>query len=100
MAAAPTSAPRIPPAINSSNMVVASLQPLLRRGPSHHVTMRHVPRRGAGVRIFQPRGVRIAGTGAYLPARIVTNAELAAEGAPLGDEEIVKLSGIRARHRA
>jgi 3-oxoacyl-[acyl-carrier-protein] synthase-3 len=62
--------------------------------------MRHVLRRGGGVKIFRPRGVRIAGTGAYLPARVVTNADLVALGAPLTDEEMVKLSGIRARHWA
>lgn len=52
------------------------------------------------MKIFRPRGVRIAGTGAYLPARVVDNAELTANGAPLTDEEIVRLSGIRARHVA
>src|SRR5689334_12075590 len=63
----------------------------------------HVRRRGR-VKIFRPgafgRGVRLRGTGAYLPARVVDNAELTALGAPLGDEEIVRLSGIRARHWA
>jgi 3-oxoacyl-[acyl-carrier-protein] synthase-3 len=56
------------------------------------------------MRVFRPAdlgvGIRIAGTGAYLPARVVTNADLAALGAPLGDEEIVRLTGIRARHFA
>ena len=56
------------------------------------------------LRIFEPgklgRGVRLFSTGAYLPDRIVTNAELIALGAPLTDEEIVKLSGIRQRHWA
>ncbi|HUS67312.1 MAG TPA: beta-ketoacyl-ACP synthase 3 [Kofleriaceae bacterium] len=42
--------------------------------------------------------MRIAATGAYLPARVVTNAELVAAGAPLSDEEMVRLSGIRTRH--
>src|SRR4051812_27104321 len=63
----------------------------------------HVSRRG-GMKIFRPgalgRGVRLRGTGAYLPARVVSNVELAALGAPLGDEEIVRLSGIRTRHWA
>ena len=56
------------------------------------------------LRIFRPaafgRGVRLAGTGSYLPAREVTNAELVAAGAPLTDEEMVRLSGIRARRYA
>lgn len=43
------------------------------------------------------RGVQIAGTGAHLPPRIVTNADLVAMGAPLTDDEIVRLSGIHAR---
>jgi 3-oxoacyl-[acyl-carrier-protein] synthase-3 len=53
------------------------------------------------LRVFRPaafgRGVRIAATGSYLPQREVTNADLIALGAPLTDEEIVRLSGIRAR---
>ena len=56
------------------------------------------------LRIFQPgafgRGVRVAATGAYLPERVVTNADLAALGAPLTDEEMVRLSGIRERRWA
>jgi 3-oxoacyl-[acyl-carrier-protein] synthase-3 len=52
------------------------------------------------VRIFQPRGVRIVATGSYLPARVVDNAELIAEGAPLTAEEMVRLTGIQKRHRA
>ncbi|MCA1826470.1 MAG: 3-oxoacyl-ACP synthase III family protein [Myxococcales bacterium] len=56
------------------------------------------------LRIFQPsslgRGARIAATGSYLPAHVVTNAELARRGAPLTDDEIVRLSGIRSRHYA
>jgi 3-oxoacyl-[acyl-carrier-protein] synthase-3 len=39
-------------------------------------------------------------TGSYLPTRAVTNAELASLGAPLADEEIVRLSGIRERRFA
>jgi 3-oxoacyl-[acyl-carrier-protein] synthase-3 len=52
------------------------------------------------LRIFRPPGVRILATGSYLPERVVANAELAALGAPLSDEEIVRLSGIRARRWA
>jgi 3-oxoacyl-[acyl-carrier-protein] synthase-3 len=52
------------------------------------------------MKVFRPKGVRIAGTGSYLPARVVSNAELVAAGAPLSDEEMVKLSGIRTRHHA
>ena len=52
------------------------------------------------MKVFRPRGVRIAGTGSYLPARVVSNAELVAAGAPLTDEEMVRLSGIRTRHHA
>jgi 3-oxoacyl-[acyl-carrier-protein] synthase-3 len=52
------------------------------------------------VKILRPRGVRIAGTGSYLPPRVVTNAELVAAGAPLGVDEIVRLSGIRERRWA
>ena len=56
------------------------------------------------MKIFVPQalgvGVRIAGTGAYLPARKVTNAELAAAGGPLTEEEILRLSGIATRHVA
>jgi 3-oxoacyl-[acyl-carrier-protein] synthase-3 len=52
------------------------------------------------MKIYRPRGVRIAGTGSYLPARVVTNADLVAAGAPLSDEEIVRLSGIRERRWA
>ena len=52
------------------------------------------------MKVFRPRGVRIAGTGSYLPARVVSNADLVAAGAPLSDEEMVRLSGIRTRHHA
>lgn len=52
------------------------------------------------MRIFRPHGVRISGVGAYLPARVVTNQDLAALGAPLSDEEIVRLCGIRERRWA
>jgi 3-oxoacyl-[acyl-carrier-protein] synthase-3 len=47
-----------------------------------------------------PTGVHIAGTGIYLPDRVVNNAALIALGAPLDEEEILKLSGIRTRRRA
>jgi 3-oxoacyl-[acyl-carrier-protein] synthase III len=47
---------------------------------------------------------RITGTGSYLPARRVTNADLAAElaikGIDTSDEWIVERTGIRARHFA
>jgi 3-oxoacyl-[acyl-carrier-protein] synthase III len=47
---------------------------------------------------------RIIGTGSYLPARRVTNADLAAElaarGVETSDEWIVERTGIRARHFA
>jgi 3-oxoacyl-[acyl-carrier-protein] synthase III len=51
-----------------------------------------------------PRFSRITGTGSHLPARRVTNADLAAELAARGietsDEWIVERTGIRARHFA
>ncbi|MBI5495592.1 MAG: ketoacyl-ACP synthase III [Deltaproteobacteria bacterium] len=54
------------------------------------------------MRVFRPgdlgRGVRIRATGRALPARVVTNADLVAMGAPLSDDEMVRLSGIRTRH--
>lgn len=46
------------------------------------------------------RGVRLASVGSYLPARRVTNEELAAAGAPLSADEMVQLSGVRARRYA
>ena len=56
------------------------------------------------LRVFRPadfgKGVRLAATGSYLPARTVTNADLVAMGAPLTDDEIVRLSGIRERRWA
>ena len=56
------------------------------------------------LRIFQPsslgRGARIAATGSYLPAHVVTNAEVIGRGAPFSDDEIVRMSGIRTRHYA
>lgn len=52
------------------------------------------------MKIFCPRGVRIAGTGSYLPAKIVSNRDLVAAGSPLSEEEMVRLSGISARHHA
>src|SRR5262245_13107390 len=42
---------------------------------------------------------RIAGTGSYLPAKCVTNAELA-QSVDTNDEWIVARTGIRARHIA
>ena len=52
------------------------------------------------MRVYRPRRARIAGTGAYLPARVVTNEELVAGGVPLTADEIVRLSGIRSRRWA
>ena len=52
------------------------------------------------MKVFFPRGVRVLGTGSYLPDRVITNADLVALGAPLSDEEIVRLSGIRERRWA
>jgi 3-oxoacyl-[acyl-carrier-protein] synthase III len=43
------------------------------------------------------RGVRIAGVGGHLPARVVTNDDVIASGAPLTKEEIAKLTGILER---
>ncbi len=45
------------------------------------------------------RGARITGTGAYAPARVVTNDELAAR-IDTSDEWIVSRTGIKARHIA
>ena len=56
------------------------------------------------LRVLDPaalgRGARLTSVGSYLPARVVTNADLVALGAPLSDDEMVKLSGIRQRHWA
>jgi 3-oxoacyl-[acyl-carrier-protein] synthase-3 len=43
------------------------------------------------------RGVRVRAVASHLPSRVVTNEALVAMGAPLSDEEIVRLSGIRER---
>jgi 3-oxoacyl-[acyl-carrier-protein] synthase-3 len=60
--------------------------------------------RASRVRVFAPgamnRGVRVSATGSYLPARVVTNADLVAAGAPLSEDEIMRLAGIRTRHWA
>ena len=45
------------------------------------------------------RRARIVGTGSYLPATILTNAELAAR-VDTSDEWIVERTGIRQRHIA
>ena len=45
------------------------------------------------------RGVRIAGTGRAVPARVVTNHDLA-KIVDTSDEWIVQRTGIRARHQA
>lgn len=54
------------------------------------------------MRVFVPatlnRGVRIAATGSHLPDRVVTNADLVRAGAPLSEDEILRLSGIATRH--
>ena len=51
-----------------------------------------------------PRYTRITGTGSYLPARRVSNADLARElaerGVETSDQWIVERTGIRARHFA
>ncbi|MBK7864527.1 MAG: beta-ketoacyl-ACP synthase 3 [Archangiaceae bacterium] len=54
------------------------------------------------MKVFVPQGVgiKLAGTGAYLPERVVTNAEVVALGAGLSEDEIVRLSGIARRHWA
>jgi len=53
---------------------------------------------------LSPRYARLVGTGSYLPPRVVTNDELAADLAKLGvttsDEWIVERTGIRQRHLA
>ncbi len=51
------------------------------------------------MKVLRPaRPIRIAGTGSYLPERAVDNAALVALGAPLTEDEIVQLCGIRQRH--
>jgi 3-oxoacyl-[acyl-carrier-protein] synthase-3 len=51
--------------------------------------------------VFRPasmnRGVRLASVASHLPARVVTNADLVALGAPLSDDEMVRLCGVRER---
>lgn len=53
------------------------------------------------MKVFKPgelgRGVALRGTGHHLPARVVTNAELVALGAPLAAAEMEKLTGVRER---
>ncbi len=43
-------------------------------------------------------GVRLAALAGHVPARVVTNADLVAMGAPLEVADIEKLTGIKARH--
>ena len=43
---------------------------------------------------------RIAGTGSYLPAQVLTNGDLAARGVETSDEWIASRTGIRQRHIA
>jgi 3-oxoacyl-[acyl-carrier-protein] synthase III len=56
------------------------------------------------MRIFRPadygRPVRLAGTGRYLPERVVDNAALAEMGAPLTPDEVVRLCGVESRRWA
>jgi 3-oxoacyl-[acyl-carrier-protein] synthase-3 len=56
------------------------------------------------MRVFQPAehgvGVALAATAAYLPARRVDNAELAALGCPLSPAEIERAAGILERRHA
>lgn len=49
------------------------------------------------MKVFRPRGVHLLATGSCLPQRIVANADLVAAGAPLSDEEMVRLCGVRSR---
>ena len=53
------------------------------------------------LRVFRPegvgRGARLSSVASYLPPRVVNNRDLVALGAPLTDEEMVRLSGIRER---
>ena len=53
------------------------------------------------MRVFKPgdlgRGVALRGTGACLPGRVVSNADLAALGAPLTPAEMERLTGVRER---
>jgi 3-oxoacyl-[acyl-carrier-protein] synthase-3 len=43
---------------------------------------------------------QISGSGAYLPERVVTNADLVAQGIDTNDEWIIQRTGIRQRHMA
>lgn len=56
------------------------------------------------MKVFEParygRGVRLLGTGAYLPERVITNDEVVAAGCGLSVDEIVKLTGVVERRRA
>ena len=56
------------------------------------------------MKVFRPGdfgvGVRLLGTGAYLPERVVTNAEVASWGSGLAEDEILRLTGISTRHYA
>ncbi len=51
-------------------------------------------------RFFLPEGVRIVSTGAYLPERVVTNADLVAMGATLTAEEMERACGVCERRFA
>jgi 3-oxoacyl-[acyl-carrier-protein] synthase-3 len=52
------------------------------------------------VRIFRPKNVRLAALGRFLPARVVTNQELAGLKAALTEDEMKQLSGITERRWA
>ncbi len=51
-------------------------------------------------RFFLPERVRIVSTGAYLPERVVTNADLVEMGAPLSADEMDRACGVRERRFA
>src|SRR4051812_45945018 len=46
------------------------------------------------------KGVRLSALASYLPAKVVTNADLVLKGAPLTDEEMVRLTGVQERRYA
>jgi 3-oxoacyl-[acyl-carrier-protein] synthase-3 len=56
------------------------------------------------MKVFVPahfgQGVRLRATGAYLPATVLSNADVVARGSPLSVEEIETLSGILERRHA
>lgn len=51
--------------------------------------------------VMEFRGVRIAGTGSYLPERVVTNEEIVREcGLQMSPEKVFEAVGVRNRHQA